>query len=498
MHQGFLFVPKDTMKRFPKLIGYAIVIFWTIMMVLLIKKHVFFSAPISFDKQYLDEHIESREEWVGIYMMEKKIGYSHSEIKRIEDGYQIIEDVYMDMTIMNVPQKMQTRINAVTRRDLTLSMFSFRLKSGIISFIVYGNVDGNTLKLRIISGGKEQKKKMVLQNVPVLSNSLKYFVLKQGLSPGSTYQQTFFDPLTLSNRSIVVEVEGKDEVEIHGKKYPCFRIKESFKGITLHAWVDEEGDTLKEESPIGLVMVKEDKEQALKAHWAEKPDMLSATAINVDRTFSKKGISYLKVRLKNIALEGFNLIGGRQSLEGNIVEVQLEDITIDDTYSIPFTGEGFNIYMTPTPFIQSDASAIKALANVITEGKKDAQTIVRKLLKWVYLTIEKKPTLSIPSALEVLETKQGDCNEHAVLLAALCRAMGVPARVCAGIVYVSGSFYYHAWVEVFLNKWISVDPTMNQFPADVTHIRFIEGNMENQLAVLKLVGKLNLDILEYL
>jgi transglutaminase-like putative cysteine protease len=119
-------------------------------------------------------------------------------------------------------------------------------------------------------------------------------------------------------------------------------------------------------------------------------------------------------------------------------------------------------------------------------------------MKWVYKNIDKKPTLSIPSALEVLKTKQGDCNEHAVLMAALCRAAGIPAKICSGIVYLNGSFYYHAWVEVYLNRWVSVDPTLNQFPADVTHIKFIEGEMESQIAVLKLVGKLNLEILEYL
>jgi hypothetical protein len=83
-------------------------------------------------------------------------------------------------------------------------------------------------------------------------------------------------------------------------------------------------------------------------------------------------------------------------------------------------------------------------------------------------------------------------------MAALCRAVGIPAKVCTGVVYVNGSFYYHAWIEVYLDRWVSVDPTMNQFPADVTHIKFIEGDMENQFAVLKLVGKLDIEILESL
>ena len=165
---------------------------------------------------------------------------------------------------------------------------------------------------------------------------------------------------------------------------------------------------------------------------------------------------------------------------------------------MPFKGEGLDVFLAPTIFIQSDKNAVRGLAKIIIGREKSALKITRKLMRWVYTNIEKKPTLSIPSALEVLKTKQGDCNEHAVLMAALCRAVGIPAKVCAGIVYLNGRFYYHAWIEVYLNRWISVDPTMNQFPADVTHIKFIEGDLENQFAVLKLIGKLDIEILESL
>src|SRR6185436_18023461 len=47
---------------------------------------------------------------------------------------------------------------------------------------------------------------------------------------------------------------------------------------------------------------------------------------------------------------------------------------------------------------------------------------------FVYKQLEKAPTVSIPNALEVLKTKKGDCNEHAVLFTALARAAGVPTR----------------------------------------------------------------------
>ncbi len=90
----------------------------------------------------------------------------------------------------------------------------------------------------------------------------------------------------------------------------------------------------------------------------------------------------------------------------------------------------------------------------------------------------------------------GDCNEHAVLFAALARAAGVPTQIEAGLVYLNDRFYYHAWNSVFLDRWVTVDALMNQFPADVTHIRFTRGGPEKQLDLMGVIGNINLEILD--
>ena len=60
--------------------------------------------------------------------------------------------------------------------------------------------------------------------------------------------------------------------------------------------------------------------------------------------------------------------------------------------------------------------------------------------------------MSIPNALEVLQSKKGDCNEHTVLFNAFARAAGIPAKTVVGVVYLRGAFYYHAWSEVWLGS----------------------------------------------
>jgi hypothetical protein len=122
-------------------------------------------------------------------------------------------------------------------------------------------------------------------------------------------------------------------------------------------------------------------------------------------------------------------------------------------------------------------------------------------VRYVNAILEKKPTVSLPSALEVLKTRVGDCNEHTALYVAMARSLGLPARIAVGLVYLRGAFYYHAWPEVWVEEsagrglWLPVDPTLNQFPADATHVRLTRGGLERQAAILGLVGHSHLEIL---
>jgi transglutaminase-like putative cysteine protease len=84
----------------------------------------------------------------------------------------------------------------------------------------------------------------------------------------------------------------------------------------------------------------------------------------------------------------------------------------------------------------------------------------------------------------------------------MARAIGIPARIAVGLVSVHGAFYYHAWPEVYLSDgrprglWLPIDPTLNEFPADATHLRLARGALEQQARILPLIGQLRIDILD--
>jgi transglutaminase-like putative cysteine protease len=196
-------------------------------------------------------------------------------------------------------------------------------------------------------------------------------------------------------------------------------------------------------------------------------------------------------------LNDFDLTEGRQSLQSNILEVRQEEPGSWKAFPLPYPNSDLNHYLQSTPLIQSTDERIIKQAKSIVHGRQDAETAARKLLQWVFSTVKKKPTLSIPNALEVLDLKVGDCNEHTALFTALSRSLGIPTRICVGIVYLKDKFYYHSWPEIYLGQWVAIDPTFNQFPADAAHIRLVIGDLSDQIKILSVVGKIKLEILEY-
>jgi transglutaminase-like putative cysteine protease len=224
-------------------------------------------------------------------------------------------------------------------------------------------------------------------------------------------------------------------------------------------------------------------------------DILSLVKIDSRVIENAGSTASLRAKLSGAKLDGFELNGGRQSWQDGVVEVRAAAGT--GSYSLPFSGADHAGELRPTVLVQSDDRAIREEAARIIGREKDARAVAKKLNTWVYEAINKQPVVSIPSAVEVLKQRVGDCNEHTTLYTAFARSAGIPTRMAAGVVYLKNGFYYHAWPEVWLGEWVAIDPTFNQFPADATHIRFVTGELSQQVEIMRLVGKLKVDVLDY-
>ena len=165
-------------------------------------------------------------------------------------------------------------------------------------------------------------------------------------------------------------------------------------------------------------------------------------------------------------------------------------------YRLPNQDTALARWLAPEALIQSRDPRIAAAARQILQRERNPARAAELLAHWVHGSV-RRGVLSdgVPSAAKVLENRTGDCNEFTTLYVALARAAGLPARTVAGLLYVNGRFYYHAWPEVYLGDWVAIDPLFDQFPADAAHVRLAVGGLARQVELVPLIGRLKLEVL---
>ena len=165
-------------------------------------------------------------------------------------------------------------------------------------------------------------------------------------------------------------------------------------------------------------------------------------------------------------------------------------------------------YLDSGPFITSADEELVKQAKAVAGDEKDAYVVAKTMEKWVYDNITSKDlSVNFANASDTLKSKEGDCTEHSVLLAALLRAAGIPSRVVAGLVYTSmpkDSFAYHMWTEAYIGSWISLEPSFSHENFSPTHIAVYKSSLNNlsdktdlMLGILKIFSKIKINVLEY-
>ena len=519
-----------------KLLGVGIGVFWLVMMGQLVYREMpamqegqtaatrSQSERSSSTPAFLDIALEGKtarpergagqEEWMGVYHQNQKVGYIKRRLTPTETGYQWQEQWRMRMRVMNTTQTIHTVVQANVDQRYALTDFSFRMLSSGIVFEVSGEVKENVvpqhgtdtdsphreLHGQMVTGGNTTPFTFPLSEPIYLPATTQMAFRHLSLEPGQTHQFRIFNPLSMRPDTISIEILQPETISVHGKPLTATKIAERFAGTTVHAWLDESGKVVKEEASLGMTLLRESEEKALAGGWQDHTplDIVATAAIPVRGELSNpRGLSELQLSLADLRDDLKFAFPPRQQQHGATLTITREDVSALTSYSLPQTDQQFGADLIATPFLQSSHPRLIAQAQEIVGGERDALTATRLLLNWTYATLEKIPTVGIPTALEALDSKKGDCNEHAVLFTALARASGLPSRVAAGVVYLDGAFYYHAWSEVWLGQWVTVDPALGQFPADATHVKFLAGGPEEHMALLKIIGNVSMEIADY-
>jgi hypothetical protein len=476
---------------FPKnRIRILLLIVWVLLFGALLKRDYFIKSIDIRQEQIIKRGRE--ESFAGIYFQNEKIGFVKNRLTESgSDGYTLYQDAFLYLNILNESHPVDMRIKATLSRDMLLRDFNFHFTSPFYKMDAEGRVEGQDV-LFSFSTGKETVSDVIrLQKPPLLSTNRRSYLLEQKLQPGDKVKIPYFDPISLSGKETVMEYIGPEKILINGRIYKLHHFVERFSGVRINSWLDDEGKVIKEESPAGFVFVSEPEFKATDIKVKGR-EILSSVSIPLSGgTLDLAGRDEIRYRLTLPPETDFDLDKDRQSLDGDILTVNLESSPAPESSAC----EGFPEELASTPYIQAKNKRITELAQEQAGNAASALERVHILTAWVFENLEKRPVLGIPDALTTLSTKMGDCNEHAALFAALARSSGIPTRVVAGVTFSEEAFYYHAWNEVCLDgEWFSVDTTTNQFPADLSHIKFVEGETNEQIRIAALLGKLQIEI----
>lgn len=285
---------------------------------------------------------------------------------------------------------------------------------------------------------------------------------------------------------------GDEVVELADQEFSTVMVDKSnlVTGTLVRMWIDSgTGMCVKIMENDGRVIYLADKSLAGKVKRFEIDDYILTKANVTIPDIS--GVSYMKVRarirptgliatLENLNVPGQGFAG---TVEENLIEgvFEIEHPRYDGANAPPFppsfSGDvELAEYLKPTVYIEADDPGIVEQARKLTEGSADSWEAIRRLSDWVATEV----AYAIPgggTAKGVFEQRAGECGGHSVLLAAFCRAVGIPARVVWGVMYVpsrGGMFGQHGWNEIYMGAagWVPVDATGDEIDfVDSGHIR---------------------------
>lgn len=285
-------------------------------------------------------------------------------------------------------------------------------------------------------------------------------------------------------------------------------------GIITTAWVDAKGQSLKSSTNLlgtEMVTYTVSRDEALKTLSVADLDLGVSTLVKVGsipRPYeTKRGVYTVTIRDDNPTK--VLPTGETQSLKALTAEAaELTVIALPIPAKSGFEAAGKE-FLQSTRFLQADDEKVQAHAEAAAKGLTDGAAIARAMEKYVRDKLTKKNfSTALASAGEVARNLEGDCTEHAVLLAAMLRAKQIPSRAAVGLVYVESlqAFGGHMWTEAKLDgKWVPLDATLGRGGIGATHIKLADVLFEEDDAIaplssfsslLTVMGKLTIDVVK--
>ncbi|MBU4201109.1 MAG: transglutaminase-like domain-containing protein [Verrucomicrobia bacterium] len=497
-----------------KLRSIAIVIFWLVMTGWLVRYEAFpewFSTPGFGYQALLQDGPFIVDSWMQVLFKETPIGYSHtwvdSRVESPEESYMVNNVTFLNLKMMGLTQWVKVSAGATLDARYRLQKFFAVMNSSVYTTRLDGERSGAAaFRARVRTAGGEQTLQLTIPDDVILYSPMTEMAMRR-LQPGQSLQLRTFDPLSMTTSDLSVQALRREPFQLDGQDRETTVLKLVYQGLETLSWIDAEGRILRQETPFGwtLQACSPEKAMAFKQDAAQAEDMLLSLAVPC-RGFlaNPRDCRKIQLVLYGAGLDPQAMAGPRQKIDlqgTNSLHVtllaQLPPVHRQPLGPVP--GE-YRPWLNPSAFIQSGHPDLVRQAKTVIGNRTDSWDAATAIYAWVYRNVKKQSAISLPSALDVLQKMEGDCNEHTYLFVALARAAGLPARIHVGLVYAEmpgrpeGAFYYHAWPSVYVGAWVEMDPTLGQVTVDATHISLMTGELADQIKLLGLLGRARVDI----
>ena len=449
--------------------------------------------------------------WYDFQFRGQKVGFTKVWEETTTVGGQPAVEVHQDsrteLARMGTEIVIDSTVVATARPDGTPLKFVHRRTEGAQVRRISGRRDGDEMVITQHVGARTTEDRVKVEVGMVLASTivpLFYPDLEKGSArSGKVISENEGDVQPFSYRVVQVRGEG-------AKKR--FVVEESQGGIESRSIVRPDGVVERTDVPaMGAAFVLTKAEDALRLDAAVDifdEALFSASAPIPDRGELKR----LELLLSTESGEKPSIpTDRRQRVRSTAAGLKLVLARLDPPRSsarIPVKKPSKSPFLQPTPFESLDDPQLVAASAKAVGDATHVWPATQRLVRFVHDHIRSK-TLSqaFTSASEALESREGDCTEHAVLFSALAKIAGIPTRLVTGLVYIGGpehQFGYHEWVEVWTGEdWHPVDPTFGQTTADATHIEFTTGQSDPAglrkagIVAGSLIGNLDIEVLAY-
>ncbi len=461
------------------------------------------------------------DDWYAVMIDGRKSGHMRSMLERKGD---IIRSA---TTMQMTAGRGQTTITVTVTQESEETLdgkplaFSNTMRLGMIPTSTKGQIkDGKVTITTSQFGQKGQTATYDLPDGAKMSWGVFREEIERGLTPGTRYEISMYEPTMAADRltPATIEILEKETIDLFGRKVQAIRSRQTMKvkallgreiEMTTTSWLEDDGTPVKvqmELMNIPVEMVACTKTIALSKD--DPADIMDRTLVTLEGRLDEFDADAPQQRYRITARGN----GDGQRLE--LPETGMQKVERRSTDSLdvtvtrlsarksrpaarPLTADERKLYLAPAPLVNYEDPPVKALAREAAGDEKDPRKLAARLRRFVAEYIQAKSlSVGFASAGEVARSKEGDCTEHGVLLAALGRANGIPTRIVTGLVHAdefnarNNVFVGHLWTQFYLDgEWVDVDAALPQAEPDATHIA-MDLNAAADTGMADMVGSL--------